>query len=504
MDIRGLVQAGAYNNRRDRQLTIFWKRSNFRISISSHYHEYEPMAFTLEEVARHNTKDDLWLVIHNKVYNISKYLEDHPGGVDVLIELAGQDATTAFEDIGHSDEAREQMEPFFVGELADEHKQEEVVVYRPKFEAVKAGPILKQKKSTKVAELGGAALLIGPAAYMFRHHLGLPTNFSLDILNKLPSLPSSSSKSGFWLGFASAAAITTVLTAIAGHYISEALEVNTPLSAYPPRKRPTYTIYTHHKPALNRTLPPALDPKEYRKFPLVQREQLTHNTFRFVFALPNPKQILGLPIGQHVAIRAEIDGKMVTRSYTPVSNDTDMGRMELVIKVYEGGLITNYLKNLKIGDLVEFRGPKGAMRYHRDLAKHIGMIAGGTGITPMFQLIRAICEDDADTTTVSLLYANVSEEDILIREQLEAWQARCPQKLKVYYVVNHAPENWQYGTGFITKDLIAERLPPVHPENKIMLCGPPGMVNAMKKNLGELGFTVPGAVAKATDQIFCF
>lgn len=56
----------------------------------------------------------------NVVYNITKYLEDHPGGKEILIEVAGTDATEAFEEIGHSDEAREQLEPYFVGDLPSE------------------------------------------------------------------------------------------------------------------------------------------------------------------------------------------------------------------------------------------------------------------------------------------------------------------------------------------------------------------------------------------------
>jgi cytochrome-b5 reductase len=53
------------------------------------------------------------------VYDVTKYLEDHPGGAAVLIEVAGTDATQAFEDIGHSDEAREQLEPYYLGDLPD-------------------------------------------------------------------------------------------------------------------------------------------------------------------------------------------------------------------------------------------------------------------------------------------------------------------------------------------------------------------------------------------------
>lgn len=76
--------------------------------------------YTLEEVQKHNKADDVWIVLHNKVYDISKYLEDHPGGSAILIEVAGTDATEAFEETGHSDEAREELEKYHIGELPTE------------------------------------------------------------------------------------------------------------------------------------------------------------------------------------------------------------------------------------------------------------------------------------------------------------------------------------------------------------------------------------------------
>ncbi|KAL2113565.1 hypothetical protein VUR80DRAFT_3492 [Thermomyces stellatus] len=72
---------------------------------------------TYQDVAEHNTKDDLYLVIHDTVYNVSKFVDEHPGGEEVLLDVAGQDATEAFEDVGHSDEARELLGPLKVGEL---------------------------------------------------------------------------------------------------------------------------------------------------------------------------------------------------------------------------------------------------------------------------------------------------------------------------------------------------------------------------------------------------
>ncbi|OPB37695.1 hypothetical protein A0O28_0046070 [Trichoderma guizhouense] len=215
--------------------------------------------------------------------------------------------------------------------------------------------------------------------------------------------------------------------------------------------------------------------------------------------------MLGLPTGQHVAITMNVDGEKVTRSYTPVSNNLDYGVLELLVKIYPDGKLTGgCLANLQIGDEVQFRGPKGAMRYSNGLCKKIGMIAGGTGITPMFQLIRAICENDRDATEISLIYANHTENDILLKDELDKFSRLYPKLFKVFYVIEHPSTTWNSGVGYITKDMAAQRLPLPGNDVKIMVCGPPGMVGAAKKFLGELGYETPGANPKMSDQVFIF
>ncbi|KAL7588557.1 cytochrome b5 [Lactuca sativa] len=73
--------------------------------------------YTMQEASEHNSAGDCWVVIDGKVYDVSSYLEEHPGGDDVLLQVTGKDATDEFEDAGHSKTARELMESFFVGEL---------------------------------------------------------------------------------------------------------------------------------------------------------------------------------------------------------------------------------------------------------------------------------------------------------------------------------------------------------------------------------------------------
>uniref|UniRef100_A0A4W5MK33 Cytochrome b5 type B n=1 Tax=Hucho hucho TaxID=62062 RepID=A0A4W5MK33_9TELE len=72
--------------------------------------------YTLEEIKTHKSTD-AWLIIHDKEYNITSFLEEHPGGEEVLVEQAGADATESFEDVGHSTDAREMLIQYYIGEL---------------------------------------------------------------------------------------------------------------------------------------------------------------------------------------------------------------------------------------------------------------------------------------------------------------------------------------------------------------------------------------------------
>ena len=92
-----------------------------------------------------------------------------------------------------------------------------------------------------------------------------------------------------------------------------------------------------------------LTPTEYHKYKLRRKEELSEGIYRFVFDFAARHSVLGLPIGQHVAIRGTVDEHTVVRSYTPISNNRDLGRMELLIRVYPNGQLGNYLKTLNVG-----------------------------------------------------------------------------------------------------------------------------------------------------------
>lgn len=257
-----------------------------------------------------------------------------------------------------------------------------------------------------------------------------------------------------------------------------------------------------------------VDPTAKVPLKLIEKVEVSHDTRRFRFALPSENHVLGLPIGQHIFISAIIDSAPVIRSYTPVSSDDDLGYMDLVIKVYfkdvhpkfpEGGKMSQYLNNMKIGDYIDVRGPSGRLKYlgkgqfslkvlRKDppkivKVKKVGMIAGGTGITPMLQLIRHILKDPSDETQLALLFANQTENDILLRDELEDAASESPKQFKLWYTVDTPTENWKYSSGFINADMIQQHLFPPGPDTLILMCGPPPMVNfACIPNLDKLGY----------------
>ncbi|WWC59983.1 uncharacterized protein I303_102546 [Kwoniella dejecticola CBS 10117] len=78
--------------------------------------------YSLEQLKEHNTRESLWMLLHDKVYDITAFMDEHPGGDEVLVEEAGRDATEAFEDVGHSDEAREMLPKMLLGDFYGEKK----------------------------------------------------------------------------------------------------------------------------------------------------------------------------------------------------------------------------------------------------------------------------------------------------------------------------------------------------------------------------------------------
>ncbi|KAF4630802.1 hypothetical protein G7Y89_g7331 [Cudoniella acicularis] len=242
-------------------------------------------------------------------------------------------------------------------------------------------------------------------------------------------------------------------------------------------------------------------------------ENVNHNTKRFRFALPEEDQVSGLHIAS--AILTKYKGpdmeKPAIRPYTPVNDEGEKGFLDLLVKKYTGGPMSTHLHDMAPGEELEFKGPIPKYPWDTNKHNHIALIAGGTGIAPMYQLVRAIFNNPDDKTKVTMVFANVTEEDILLKKELEDLENTYPQRFRAFYVLDKPPREWKGGKGFVSKELLKNVLPEPKSENiKIFVCGPPGMykaISGVKKSpsdQGELDGSILEQLGYSKDQVYKF
>uniref|UniRef100_A0A7S1DR16 NADH-cytochrome b5 reductase n=2 Tax=Hemiselmis andersenii TaxID=464988 RepID=A0A7S1DR16_HEMAN len=238
----------------------------------------------------------------------------------------------------------------------------------------------------------------------------------------------------------------------------------------------------------------------------MEKTDVSADTRRFRFALPSKRTKLGLPVGNHMQVFAEVDGETVLRSYTPVSGVDERGYFDMVIKIYgkcdkfpAGGKMSQHLDSLSVGDKIDVRGPMGKFEYLGKgrftvdgvsrSADKIGLIAGGTGITPAYQVIKAILGDANDSTKVSLLFANQTPEDVLLRSDLDKLAKDFPDRFQLHYTVDRASGDWKGSTGFVDEAMIKAHMPAPGDGTFIAACGPPVMLEkAVFPALDSVGY----------------
>lgn len=224
----------------------------------------------------------------------------------------------------------------------------------------------------------------------------------------------------------------------------------------------------------------ALKSDKWLEFKLHETANVSHNTKLYRFSFDSDAE-LGLDIASCILTRAptgqndEGKTKYVVRPYTPISDPDAKGYFDLMIKLYPEGKMSQHFAKLKPGDVVEVKGPIEKLRYTPNMKKHIGMIAGGSGITPMLQIVEAILKNPDDKTQVSLVYANVSPDDILLKQKLDILATSHPN-FKVFYTVDNPSKDWRGGVGYVSTDVVSKGLPGPGDDSLILVCGPPGMM----------------------------
>lgn len=215
---------------------------------------------------------------------------------------------------------------------------------------------------------------------------------------------------------------------------------------------------------------------------IVALDQLAANTVRLLLELPT-EDCFEFEPGQFVQVR--VPGTDQWRSYSMASTAKAMPRLELLVRLLDRGVMSDYLRHeAEIGDLVEIRGPYGSFRLRQCKAPHI-FVAGGTGLAPMMSMLDTIKGWSGRKPPLLLIFGCADESGLFLLDELEIRAFWLPT-LRVRVTVDRKLDA-QSSTLIGTPVSVLGAGDATHPDTVAYLCGPPGMVAAAHERLLALG-----------------
>jgi len=151
--------------------------------------------------------------------------------------------------------------------------------------------------------------------------------------------------------------------------------------------------------------------------------------------------------------------------------------------------MSSYLNSVSIGASVLLNiNPLGSYAYVPNKWEYIGMMAGGTGLTPMFQIINYIFFNTEDKTKISFIFGNSTEQDIILKDTLNGLKERYPERFSIYYTLTYPTANWTGGQGHISKEMVQEHMPSPDANYAILLSGTASFLSTIKHYLENLQY----------------
>ncbi|TXG35358.1 ferredoxin--NADP reductase [Seonamhaeicola maritimus] len=199
--------------------------------------------------------------------------------------------------------------------------------------------------------------------------------------------------------------------------------------------------------------------------------------------------------GQFLTIHVSINGKIQKRAYSFSSNPYTDKDLKITIKRVEKGLVSNYVHdNIKVGDKLEVDDPAGTfcISPNNKSKKQYILFAGGSGITPMFSIIKSVLTEEKDSK-VLLVYANQNMESIIFHEGIKSLENEYPDKFATEHIVSfyNGPNN-NYHVGLATHELIDKiflKHDLTYENHAYMICGPFGYMEKIKDILKDNGIS---------------
>ena len=237
-----------------------------------------------------------------------------------------------------------------------------------------------------------------------------------------------------------------------------------------------------------------LPPETKQPYRVLERRSVSPDSCVLKFALPPGRAYLGWEADIPTCIAVNYNGtdeksgepKTLAKSYSPISHPSNPEKtFDLLVKGYEprpGGGVGAYLCGLQVDDEIIGKVKSQRIMHGSPVVtrrwKHVGLVAGGTGIAPLFQIVKILLDDPEDIAKIYVLSINRFEHDILMKEELDQMAEAYPERIRVTYRLtgNDAEEGCDQGRGGV--DLALKALPPPSsPDSMIFVCGKDGFVS---------------------------
>ncbi|KAL1464890.1 hypothetical protein WDU94_004497 [Cyamophila willieti] len=480
---------------------------------------------TREQLAQHNKENDVWMCIRGVVYNVTQYMDFHPGGRDELMRGAGKDATELFNKVHAWVNYESILQKCIVGKLGASLPDENPFVIPNKSpKQTKPVPSLQipVKPVTSARITSGSATTESESIKSF---------YSMDWFQQLNFVCFV-----FYLKCSSCSKFHVTLNEtnqeLSVHINNKSLvlhlehpvqwpcqvkvnlnvgKLQLQLNKQESKLWKTHSIKnnmstiesppgSNQVPTLQPSLPVTLHNPTLR---LIQSERVNHNvvyqTFQYTGCI-----FYYVPLGYHVHVRLKVDDVVLSKPYTPVepllnTPLTYSNTISFLIKHYETGSLSPALAGLVLGQEVEVSPPEGSFDVTRLFKRNkLVLLAAGTGLTPMIPLVNWAVQ--AQRYSIRLLFFNRSEQDIIWREQLDKF-ATENEKFNVEHILSEPSSSWQNLRGRISLDLFHKYIPTksndLPSDTFVCVCGPIGFNQTTQQYLSELNY-------QQEEDYFCF
>uniref|UniRef100_A0A915B5M5 Cytochrome-b5 reductase n=1 Tax=Parascaris univalens TaxID=6257 RepID=A0A915B5M5_PARUN len=436
---------------------------------------------TDEELRKHNSADDCWILLDNKVYDVTEYLTFHPGGIEQLMKAAGCDGTNLFHKYHSWINYETMLTSCFVGYFRGDRNQlaqPTESCFDDDSDEWLAMEVERQREETaaKLAQLNIRIIDTSKGRlYLSCNEWSdlKPENVCVDVVRN---------------------SVRILIKPFGG----------TPLELHWKRIPKVLTsgmftvlvdssvIKVQFETTVNMGVFSSLDllsvdeepPERSRECTITEIRQVARNIYLYEMSL-HPSSYFSVPIGHHVYLTINKDGGNLLRSYTPVLVDGNSRKISFFIKIYEDGIFSSELHKLETGAVLKISNPIGTIDFLSVCAPFVVAIAAGTGITPMLRLLAA--RNDNSNTYTALLAINATPEDRLEK----TFYQYCGLKLGKDRVTFYHFENDDHELNFrMMSTFLTEMRPKILEKReedgiancyRILICGPTSFVESAKR-----------------------